>query len=275
MEDTLGAMEDLYICAHTVLDILCEVLKVKREDVLETRKELPDEDDTLLLLKAATLAASRIYERRFGKEPPGARDIVPLTMMRRDAHDSLSFPTRELLGRFLENQHQLLDVVSEDVFELPTELVDYHLLIVNNGIRRIMTGCLDDILAGEYTEAIKKSSLAFSISLEEQRQRLNYLMERQELSTAMFFLDSPETLYYKLQDYSFILMALQVDLGKYRQFEKIVPTTMISEDGDRGTSITISDFVHEQWITSKWARYCFSFVCETVLLWQNMDLRKP
>lgn len=176
--------------------------------------------------------------------------------------------------KFKEDLDQLLQITSRELFNIPLKLVDYHLLIENNQIRNIMIKCMDRMVEENYKEAIKKCALAFSISLEEQRQRLNYLMKRKELSTALFFLDSPETLYYKLQDYSFILMALQVDINKYKMFEKIVPTTMISDDEREGISITISDFVPEQWITLDSATYCLNFVSETVIMWENMKLRR-
>jgi hypothetical protein len=70
-------------------------------------------------------------------------------------------------------------------------------------------------------------------------------------------------------------MALQVDLSKYKLFEKIIPTVMINdEDRESGVSITISDYLDERWINLKWALYCFNFVTETVLMWESMNLKK-
>ena len=102
-----------------------------------------------------------------------------------------------------------------------------------------------------------------------------YLREREELSTSLFFMDSPTTLYFKLQDYSFILLALGVDLKKYKMYEKIVPTTMISREKDGEVSITISDYVQGEYQTLEWARYCFNFIMETAINWENrkLDLR--
>ena len=275
MGDSLQALENFHRCAKIARRILEERLNIRPEDISQAREELHgDDNEPIYSLKCEILAVFNRFKDKFGKELTGIKSIVQLNMLRREVHETRSFPANEVLMKFKEDLDQLLQITSRELFNIPLKIVDYHLLIENNQIRNIMIKCMDRMVEENYKEAIKKCALAFSISLEEQRQRLNYLMERKELSTALFFLDSPETLYYKLQDYSFILMALQVDINKYKMFEKIVPTTMISDDEREGISITISDFVPEQWITLDSATYCFNFVSETVIMWENMKLRR-
>ena len=273
MGDSLQALENFYRCAKITRRILEERLNVRPEDISKAREEIHgDENEQIYSLKCEILAIFNRFKDKFGKELEGFKSIVQLNMLRREVHGTRSFPAKEILVKFKEDLDRLLQITSRELFRLPLKLVDYHLLIENDQIRKIMIRCVERIVGENYKEAIKKCALAFSISLEDQRQRLNYLLERKELSTALFFLDSPETLYYKLQDYSFILMALQVDINKYKKFEKIVPTTMISDDEREGVSITISDFVPEQWITMESATYCLNFVSETVIMWENMEL---
>lgn len=275
MGDTLVALENIHRSGNIVIDILKEKLNIQRADVIKAKKEIPEEkDDSIRSMKAEIIAIFAEYKRRFKREPPGLKDMAHLAIIRKDVHNTRSFPTKDVLVNLNERIGQLLELTSEDVFGVSFELMDYHLIIGTAKIRNILTKCLDDIINEDFKESIRKSALAFSISLERQRQRLNYLLERRELSTALFFLDSPETLYYKFQDYSFILMALQVDLKKYKSFERMVPTIMINDNDREGVSITVSDYVHEKWLTGDSARFCFNFVTETVLLWENMNLRK-
>lgn len=275
MGDTLGAMEALHRCSRTIINLLEEGLNVDGGLIASAGEGIEEADIYAHRLKTEIMAIHGRYEQEYGRPPPGIRDIVHLAMLRRDVHATMTIPTRDILLRCKDSLAELLAAVSEDVFGLPLALMDYHLVIKSEQLRNIMTRCIEDIVDEDYRGSVKNATLGFSIALEEQRQQLNYLLEREELSNALFFLDSPETLYYKLQDYSFILMALQVDPGKYRLFEKIVPTTMVSDETDTGVSITISDYVHERWIKPKWARFCFEFVCETVLMWQNMNLKEP
>jgi len=274
MGDNLGALENQYRAAKTVKEILIHKLNIRTGDVLAEKKKLSKgEDDTVLHMKAEVLAVLKEYGNRYGREPTELKDIISISLLRNEVRSTKIIPAKDVLANFQEGIGKLLEYTSEDLFKVPLRLMDYHLIIDNEQIRNKLVKSLVDIDDGEYKEAIKRCALAFSISLEKQRQRLNYLMERQELSTAMFFLDSPETLYYKFQDYNFILMALQVDLKKYKMFEKIIPTVMINDDSESGVSITISDYLDERWINRRWAMYCFNFVTETVLMWESMDLK--
>ena len=276
MGDNIGALENQYRAAKAVKEILTDKLNVRTADVLAEKKNLRSgEDDKVLKMKAEVMAIIKEYGDRYGREPNGLKDIIPITLLRKEVQSTKVIPAKDVLANFQEGISRLLEYTSEDVFNIPLRLMDYHLIIDNEQIRNQLVKCLADTYDGNFKEAIKRCALAFSISLEKQRQKLNYLMERQELSTAMFFLDSPETLYYKFQDYNFILMALQVDLNKYKMFEKIIPTVMINdEDRESGVSITISDYLDERWIDMKWALYCFNFVTETVLMWESMNLKK-
>ena len=274
MGDTLIALENTYRSGDIVREILKERLNITRADIIKIKKEIPGGEGAGGSTKAEIIAIFREYERRFSREPVGLKDMVHLNIIRNEVNNTRNFPTKDVLGNLSERIGKLLHLASEDVFGIRFELMDYHLIVVSDRIRNILIKCLDDIVNGNFKETIRKCALAFSISLEKQRQRLNYLLERQELSTALFFLDSPETLYYKFQDYSFILMALQVDLNKYKSFEKMVPTIMINDSDRDDVSITVSDFVPEKWLTEDSARFCFNFVTETVLLWENMNLKR-
>ena len=273
--DNLGALENLYRTGKTIKEILSDKLNIQTADILTEKKRLRSVgDDSVSHMKAEILAIIKEYGDRYGREPAGLKNIIPIYLLRKEVQSTKVIPAKEVLTNFQERIAKLLEHTSEDVFKVPLRFMDYHLIIENEQIRNQLVRCLADIDEGEFKEAIKRCALAFSVSLEKQRQKLNYLMERQELSTAMFFLDSPETLYYKFQDYNFILMALQVDLKKYKIFEKIIPTVMINDDDESGVSITISDYLDERWINMKWAFYCFNFVTETVLMWESMDFKK-
>ena len=275
MGDNLGALENQYRAAKTVKEILIEKLNIRTADVLAEKKALcAGGDEGISRMKAEILAIIREYGERYGRTLTELKDVIPLTLLRKEVRSTKVMPAKDVLANFQERMGKLLECVSEDLFRVPLRSMDYHLIIDNEQIRNKLVRSLADINDGEYKKSIKRCALAFSISLEKQRQKLNYLRERHELSTALFFLDSPETLYYKFQDYNFLLMALQVDLKKYKMFEKIIPTVMINDDHESGVSITISDYLDGRWINVKWARYCFNFVTETVLMWESMNLSK-
>jgi len=296
--DDLGALENMYQCVRGLLSVIMESMNISFKDYFEYLKDEVDAKVIIALKKSVDdkkiididsinffgISRSKALiilldtlnnklEKEYDISLTGYNQILLLFERRYSVRYANSMVHKDDVFKIKEQILVLLKEISDMVFGISYKEMEYHHVISDDQLKETLGECNKLILEEDYKEAIKRSSLAFSISLESQRHRLNYLMENEELNTSLFSLDSERTLYYKLQDYSFILLALQVNLKKYRLFIKIVPTTMIDDNSEEGVSITISDFVHSRWIGLKWARFCYNFVVETILQWESMDLK--
>ncbi len=177
MGDNLGALENQYRAAKTVHEILIDKLNIHTSDVLAEKKNLrPGGDDTVSRKKAEVLAIIKEYRDRYVREPTGLKEIISVTLLRKEVQTTKIIPAKDVLTNLQEGIGNLLEYTSEDLFKVPLRLMDYHLIIDNEQIRNQLIKCFRDIDKGEYKEAIKRCALGFSISLEKQRQKLKHPM---------------------------------------------------------------------------------------------------
>lgn len=268
--DDLSSLMAMHICVDTALAIL--EVDLDSDTAHIGAKSSNDSMEIKWVLDEYILPA---YKKRYKRVPGGVESVILLFRHHREVKNTLTMPSRPTLDHLLPGIERFLGDISEDVFGTPLKYLDYHLILKDKEMSGILSETQDFLLKNDHKQSILRSSFAFSISLEKMRQRLNYLLERDELSTHFFSLDTRRTLYFKLQDYSFLLLAMEVNMDKYRLFIKIVPTTLIDESGNEGVSVTFSDYIQEKWLTTKWARFCFNFVMETLLHWESMELSSP
>jgi len=269
--DDLGALENLYEAILISMELLAGELEMDT-GTIDTGTMDVGTIGTATVNAALVEVMAENYRKRYNEGLRGTNSVISLLDHRKEVRSSRTLPSRDRLNHWKGDIEKYLDDISRALFGRSLDSLDYHLIIDDDEMRDILVDAQKFILSSNYKGSIMRSSLAFSISLEKMRQHLNFLMENDELSTHFFSLDSKKTLYYKLQDYFFILLALEVDMKKYQLFIKIVPTTLIDDSGPDGVSVTFSDYIHEKWLTLKWARFCFNFVVETLLHWGSMEL---
>ena len=217
---------------------------------------------------------SNDYEKRYGQKLSMKTQIFTISNITKSFTEHNIIPTKTQVHELVQALSIFMHELTLKVFGLNFQDIDFHLLMDNPQVRRTLKVAVNAINNGDYKEVLKNSSLAFNIALEDQRHKLNYLSEKGILKPELFMLDKSINLHFNSKDHDFIHTVLGTQQKKLEQFNKIVPTVIITEDDDVGPKIVISDYVDEGAVSKDNAQFCIDFVLETILHWESLDLVK-
>ena len=263
IENNLVVISNLNFTLNLFLETLGTQQKIK------TLKEL-----NIRSLEEQWTTLSNDYERRYGQKLSMKTQIFTISNITKSFTEHNVIPTKAQVHELVQALSIFMHELTSKVFGLDFQDIDFHLLMDNPQVRRKLKLAEDAINNGSYKEVLKNSSLAFNIALEDQRHKLNFLSEKGILKPELFMLDKSISLHFDSKDHEFIHTILGTQQKKLEQFNKIVPTVIITEDDDGEPKIVISDFVDEDVVSKDNARFCIDFVFETILHWESLDLVK-
>ncbi len=220
--------------------------------------------------KARWERCSPKYKDETDKRLPLKKQIFNLQDVYLESCSQGRLPTVEELRDFDRFVRIFLSNVIRNIYQLRFHELNLYLTIENPQVRDALEEALIALEEGDYAISIKKSSLAFSLALENERLKLDHWKKTglyDEMYTYLFLFENPEALAFKLQDYSFILLALGTDIEKFNEFQEIIPVVMLTVGDDAKTSVNIGDFIKEEYDNYESAYFCYTFVLETTLMW--------
>jgi len=235
-------------------------------------KSLKELDNVSLEKQWAILSSE--YEQRFSQKLSMKTQIFTLSNITQNFIENDIIPSNAQLLELYQALLVFVQQLTRKVFELEFHDIDFHLLFENPQLRKILKTTRDAFDANEYEEALRKSSQAFHIALEDQRQKLNYLSEKGLLKPELLMLDKNIGLHLNPKDHEFIHLILGTSPKKLDQFMKLVPTALISEDEQNRPEIIISNYVDKNLVSKENAYFCLNFVLETILFWESLELMK-
>lgn len=250
-----------------ILNIFLETLGTQQK--IKTLKELK-----IPSLEEQWNALSNDYEKRYGQKLSMKTQIFTISNITKSFTEHNIIPTKTQVHELVQALSIFIQELTSKVFGLDFQDIDFHLLMDNPQVRRTLKLAIEAFESVDYKEVLKNSSLAFNIALEDQRQKLNFLSEKGILKPEPFMLDKSIDLHFNSKDHEFIHTILGTQQKKLEQFNKIVPTVIITEDDDGGLKIVISDYVDDSVVSKNNARFCIDFILETVLHWESLDLVK-
>ena len=263
MENNVIAIYNLNSALNIILKILGEQQKIK------SIKQLRN-----ISLEKQWDILSEKYKQQYGQYLSMKTQIFTLNNIINNfvEHDILPINTQ------VKELYQALNVFIEglvsQILNLNFAELDFYLLIQNTQVQKTIKRANLALEAEEYAEVLKSTSAALQIAIEDQRQKINYLSDRDMLKPELFMLDKTINIHIDAKDREFIHLVLGTPTKNLERFKHLVPTAIITEDGESRPEIIVSDFVDAEAGTKENAEFCLNFVLETVLHWESLDLVK-
>ncbi len=215
---------------------------------------------------------SQVYKDRFGQELSMKTQIFTLNNIITDFIEYGRYPSN---SQVLELA-QALSIFIEDfvlrAFNLSFQDLDLHFLIDNSQIQRIIKEAKLALDCEEYSEVMRLTSASFQIALEDQRQKINYLSDQGLLEPELILLDKSINIHIDPNEEDFIHLVLKTPQKELQKFKQLIPTALISLNEKNKPEVVVSDYVDEVKVSKENAEFCYNFVLETVLRWENLDL---
>lgn len=208
------------------------------------------------------------YKKRFGQDLQMKTQLFTINNALNNFIKNDVLPSNTEARELCSALSVFISVVVSNMFSTDLAGLDLELLLSAPQVRRAYRAAREAYGAEMYDEVLKKSTLAFHIALEDQRQKLNFLSKKGMLKPEIFMLDKPIELHLEPKDADFIHVMLRTPLKRFERFKQIVPTTLVSEDADAGPEIIISDYVDDSMVSKENAEFCLNFTLETILNWK-------
>jgi hypothetical protein len=261
IEHNLIAIFNLNSALNIILRVLSTQQKVKSFKQLDS-----------ISLEKQWLLLSEQYKKQYGKELSMKTQIFTLTNITKKFTELDIIPTKVQVQELAQALSIFMDDLTSKMFGLELQDIDFHLLLDNIQVQRLLKTAQGASSNEKYEEVLKNTSLAFHIALEDQRQKLNYLSEKGLLRPELLMLDKSIDIHIDSKDQDFIHLVLGTPPKKLERFKQLVPTVLITEDDKGRSEIIVSDFVDETAIIKENAEFCLNFVLETILYWESLEL---
>jgi len=261
MENNLIAIYNLNSALNIILKILGEQQKIKS---IKQLKNISLEKQWDIL--------SQKYKQQYGQDLSMKTQIFTLNNIINNFVDHDMLPINTQVKELYQALSVFIDGVVSQILNLKFGELDFYLLIQNTQVQKTIKRANMAIEAEEYAEVLKSTSAAFQIAIEDQRQKINYLSDQGILKPEPFMLDRSINIHIDAKDREFIHLVLGTPTKSLERFKHLVPTAIITEDGESRPEIVISDFVDVEASTKENAVFCLNFVLETVLHWESLDL---
>jgi hypothetical protein len=252
---------------NSALNIILRVLSTQQK--VKSIKQLNN-----ISLDEQWALLSKQYEKQYGKKLSMKTQIFTLTNITKKFTEQDIIPTKIHVQELCQAFSIFMEDLTSKLYGLKLNDIDFHLLLDNIQVQRILKMAQVANENENYEEVLKNTSLAFHIAIEDQRQKLNYLSKKGLLKPELLMLDKSLNVHIDSKDQDFIHLVLNTPPKKLEQFKQLVPTVLIVEDDKDRSEIIVSDFVDESVISKENAEFCLNFVLETILNWESMDLVK-
>ncbi len=263
MENNLMAIFGLNSALNIILKLFGEQEKIKSIKQLNSGM-LEREWETL----------SNRYRNRYNQELSMKTQIFTIDKIMHNIFENNEYPSHHQVIELAQALNIFLEDFVGRVFDLELTNLDFHVLVENSQVKNLLTKAIIALDRDEYSNVLKMTVEAYQIALEDQRQKLNFLLENGLLKPELLMLGQPVNIHIQPSDEDFIHMILHTDIKKLNRFKQLVPTAIITEDENNQPQIVISDFVSDSVDSKENANFCLDFTVDTILRWESCDLMK-
>jgi hypothetical protein len=265
LENNMIAIFNLNSALNIVLKILSTSSKLKLKSIKELRNSPIERQWSKL---------SEEYKKRYDHELSMKTQIFTINDLIVDFTEHGKYPNNTQVKELSQALSLFIEDTMKRIFGINFGELDIHLLISNPQAQKNFKQAKDAFNLKNYSEVLRLSSITYHLALEDQRQKINYLSERELLKPESIMVDSSVKIHIEPKDEDFIHLILRTNLKNLEKFKQLVPTVVLSEDTAGRSELVVSEFVDESKISEENASFCLNYVIETILHWECLDLIK-
>jgi hypothetical protein len=215
---------------------------------------------------------SQEYKTRFGQDLSMKTQIFTLNNIITDLIEYDKYPSNNQVIELTQALSIFIEDFVSKVFQLSFQDLDFHILIEHPQVRNTIKEARDALYSEDFSKVLRLASASFQLAIEDQRQKINYLSDQGLLKPELLMLDKSINININPSEEDFIHLILRTPQKELQRFKQLVPTALISLNEKNKAEVVVSDYVDDRKISKENAEFCYNFVLETVLNWENLNL---